>query len=481
MAVALFTIPVLIRSLGKERFGMLALAWLLVGYFGLFDLGLGRALTKIVAERLASGRASDLPSLVWTALAAMMGLGLVGAVVGGSLTPGLVRSVLRVPVALQPEGTRAFALLAVSLPFVVGSAGLRGVLEAQQRFGHLNLVAAVMGSFTFIGPVMVQPFSRSLIPVMTILLMGRLAMWLAFLFLCFHSMPALCSGIVLKPTELKTLLSIGGWMTVSNIIGPLMVGMDRFLIGALISVGAVTYYSTPYEVVTRAWIIPNSLVRVLFPAFAASNIQDQERTKILFDRSIKFGLLALWPVVLSIIVLSQDGLKLWLDVDFARHSTRVMQWIALGVLLNCPGVFAFALIQSMGRPDLTARLHMIQLPFYLLAAWALIGAWGIEGAAIAWAGRLLVDTALLLAMARHLLPRASPAWHEMKYVAISILPALIIVAPPLNLIAKWIVLFLSLVPVVPFAWYYVLSTDEQTMLRSYLQGKRPANSQPTTP
>ncbi len=45
MVVAAFTIPPLIHTLGKDRFGVLALGWTMVGYFSLFDLRVGRGLT----------------------------------------------------------------------------------------------------------------------------------------------------------------------------------------------------------------------------------------------------------------------------------------------------------------------------------------------------------------------------------------------------------------------------------------------------
>jgi O-antigen/teichoic acid export membrane protein len=66
MAVAFFCIPVLIRALGKDRFGVLTLAWALIGYASLFDLGLGRALTQLVARKLGAGRDREVPTLVWT-------------------------------------------------------------------------------------------------------------------------------------------------------------------------------------------------------------------------------------------------------------------------------------------------------------------------------------------------------------------------------------------------------------------------------
>ncbi|MGZ4898793.1 MAG: hypothetical protein ACXV8X_03975, partial [Candidatus Angelobacter sp.] len=56
VAVAVVCLPVLKRGLGTERLGIISLAWVVIGYFGLFDLGLSRALTKLVAERIGQRR-----------------------------------------------------------------------------------------------------------------------------------------------------------------------------------------------------------------------------------------------------------------------------------------------------------------------------------------------------------------------------------------------------------------------------------------
>src|SRR4051794_27268252 len=100
MLVAVVAIPLLIGGLGRDRFGVLTLAWLVIGYFSLFDFGLGRALTKVVAERLGEDREGELPALVWTSLGLMMALGLAGALVVGLLSSWLVRGVIKVPVDL---------------------------------------------------------------------------------------------------------------------------------------------------------------------------------------------------------------------------------------------------------------------------------------------------------------------------------------------------------------------------------------------
>src|SRR5713226_2838068 len=90
LIVAVFSIPILIHGLGKDRFGVLALAWALIGYASLFDIGLGRALTQLVAKKLGAGEDHEVPALVWTSLLLMLALGVVGAAVTIVISPWLV-------------------------------------------------------------------------------------------------------------------------------------------------------------------------------------------------------------------------------------------------------------------------------------------------------------------------------------------------------------------------------------------------------
>ena len=41
-------------------------------------------------------------------------------------------------------------------------------------------------------------------------------------------------------------------MTVSNVVSPLMSSLDRFVVGAVLSMTAVAYYATAYEAVCPA-------------------------------------------------------------------------------------------------------------------------------------------------------------------------------------------------------------------------------------
>ena len=138
--IGIISIPILINKLGLERFGILTLIWSLIGYFGIFDLGFGRATTKFVAEYMALGKLEELPSLIWTSLFFMFSFGLIGGALAYLTTPLLVGKIFTVSPDLFGETRRSFHLIGFIIPFVISTAGAVGVLEAQQRFGLINAI-----------------------------------------------------------------------------------------------------------------------------------------------------------------------------------------------------------------------------------------------------------------------------------------------------------------------------------------------------
>jgi O-antigen/teichoic acid export membrane protein len=408
LVVAVITIPLLLAGLGTERFGVLTLAWVVIGYFSLFDFGVSRALTQLVAESLGRGRDDEVAPLVWTALLMMLLLGVVGALVLAGITPWAAHRALGLPAELRAETVPALYLLALGVPAVIGTAGLRGVLEATQRFGVVNAIRVPMGVFTFAGPLLVLPFTTHLAWVVGVLVVGRVLAWVVHLVLCLRLVPGLWTGRALRPALMRRLLGFGGWMTISNVVGPFMVYFDRFLIAAVLSVAAVAYYATPYELVTKLWLIPTSVLGVLFPAFALSHAGDRGR----FTELFKGGVLVVWallfPLVLAVVTFAPEGLTLWLGTEFAEHGTPVLRWLAVGVLINSVGMVPFSALQGAGRPDLTAKLHLVELPLYAALLWWLTVSHGITGAALAWTSRVAFDTLLLFVISARVLPRSRP-------------------------------------------------------------------------
>src|ERR1700722_20391254 len=68
LLVAVVVIPILIRSLGTAKYGTLAIAWGVVGYFGFLKVGLDFALAKLMGERIGEDSQEQIHGLFYTGL-----------------------------------------------------------------------------------------------------------------------------------------------------------------------------------------------------------------------------------------------------------------------------------------------------------------------------------------------------------------------------------------------------------------------------
>lgn len=400
--VAVVAVPSLIHGLGASRFGMLSLAWVIVGYFTLFDLGLGRALTHRIARRIGTNGEQEVPALVWSAMAMML---LAGVVVGGATAataPWIVDSKLQLEPELRQETLTAFLLLAVSIPAVMITTALRAILEARQRFDVVNIIRAPLGALNYLGPWALLPYTNALQAHVATLVLVRLVLCLTYLGACARLYPALRHPAVTDCRMARELLSFGGWITLSNLAAPLLLYLSRVWLAMFVSAAAVAHFSTPYDIVINLVLVPSVFAGVLFPTFArqfarCSGVGAASR---LYERSLRqlFGIML--PVAGLTYWAAEPAIAWWIDPQFARLSYRVAQWMAIGVFVNSFGHVSQALVQAYGRPDLTAKLHVVELVVYVpYMAW-LIEINGIEGAAMAWVVRVAISTLVLQWMAR---------------------------------------------------------------------------------
>jgi O-antigen/teichoic acid export membrane protein len=394
---ALLAIPVLIRAMGAERFGLLALAWTLVGSFSPFDLGIGRALTQALAERVGLADQSESPELTWTALWLLVPVGLVGAVGLYAAAPTLAGRWLHLTPALHAEAATAMRLLALAIPLTVLTSGLRGVLEAGQEFRAVNALRVPLGLLTFLGPWLVQGVSHGL-PASIAVLVGARALTCA-LHAAAVAMryPDLRRPRRPRVRELRRLWRVAGWMTVSALSNPILVTGDRFMIGAVLPMAAVAHYATVSEFTSKLGVIAAVMQPVLFPALAVTLVADPRRAALLFDRGVRATALTLAPITLLVVAFAPEGLRLWVGADFAAAATPVLQLLAIATYVNTCAQMPYSALQSAGRADVPAKFHTVEVPLYLGTLWVLVHAYGLRGVAIAWLLRMLVDALALFA------------------------------------------------------------------------------------
>jgi len=390
LVIAVLTMPYVIHGLGPERFGILSIAWIVLGYFSMFDLGLGRSTTKFVAEALGKGETERISPIVWTSLISQLVLGIMGGIIWALITPFLVERVLNIPPELIGETRTTLYLLSFSILIIICSISLRGVLEAGQRFDLVNAVSIPGTSSIFIMTAAGIFFGFGLPGIVVLLIISRAVTALVYLKLCIRIYPNI-RQVAIDANLLKALFTFGGWVTVCSIIGQIMSYADRFFIGMLLPIANVGYYSVSADMLTRLGALPGSFAKTLFPAF--SSVQaDQEKLKQLYTRSLKYILLVVGPVVVVFITFSEDLLHIWLGTQWSSKTTIVFQILSVGLLFNSLSIISGNLFDGLGRPDLRAKIFISYILPYLLLLWLLTEQFGISGAALAFTLRAIFNS-----------------------------------------------------------------------------------------
>ncbi|MBX6366159.1 MAG: oligosaccharide flippase family protein, partial [Gemmatimonadetes bacterium] len=441
-------------------------------------VGAGRATTKYVAEALGRGERERAGAVTWTTTAVQLALGVAVAAVLLRAAPALGRSLFRVPAALESEAALAFALIAATIPAVLIGSCFRGVLEAAQRFDLVNAIRLPASLANYLLPLVGLALGWRLRGILSLLLAFRVAAAGAFLLAVGRVLPELWCRTRSWRGELRRVVGYGGWSTVSSVVSPLLVYLDRFVLGALAGAAAVAYYAVPFELALRLLVVPASLAATLFPAFSAlDGRREDARTARLSGRALKFILCVLGPVALVLVVGARDLLELWLGPTYAREGATALRLLAAAIVVNAVAHVPYALLQGRGRPDLPAKFHLAELPVQLGATWLLVSRFGVAGAAGAWLLRVSLDAGLLLVAAsatgglspRHLLAERIP--HTAALLTALAAPAAAAVAWAPTQGVRLVVLALAAVATAALAWRVSLSAGDRDDVLRWLRAR----------
>jgi len=405
MLLGIVTIPYLMRQLGIEAFGILTLVWALIGYFSVFDFGIGRALTQQISSLRSGSSASELPGVIQSGLMLVAAFGFLGGVLLAAFAHPLGHRWLNVAPSLWQCTTNCLLIAGIGIPLTTLVTGLRGVLEGFEDFRSANILKIVLGCATFGLPaISIMLFGASLEVVVTSLVVARLAILLAHALAIGRHVDAWGSARRFDASKAKPLLSFGVWMTVSSVISPLMVTADRFVISNVSGATAVAFYTVPFDFILRLLVVPAALTSALFPRFASLHVSDKPAFKRAYRKSILavLGLMVLMCVPLALG--SRWGLTLWLGGDFAAQAWPIASVMALGLFFNGLAQIPHAALQASGGVRATALLHAAEFVLYVPALYLSLLSFGLVGAAGIWTARVFVDLVALLILARKRIP-----------------------------------------------------------------------------
>jgi len=394
MLVSLLTLPPYLRVIGEVRFGVLTLVWIVFGYFLVLDLGMGRAMSHHVAK---AADPQTLRRLFWSGVLINGTLGLAGGLLLFSLSHLLMGTLIRVPPEFLDEVRSALPWLVFAMPLATIGSVLTGVLEGKERFLTLNLLGVSGAVLSQVAPLTLAlvhgPGLGGLVAIVTgvrLLSTGLAAV------ACGRALPVLGLPCFDRGTA-HQLLGFGGWVTVSGVITPLLGTIDRLMIGAMAGAQALTHYTVPSSLVSRAQIISSSVASVLFPRFSQQERHAAEEGARLAMRCLAAAMTP--TVVIGMLVLGAF-LEVWVGHSLAVTAAPIGTVLLIGIWVNSLSWIPFTLLQGLGRPDVTARIHALEVVPYMGALALGLAVAGPLGAAWAWSLRVVADLGLLFRAAR---------------------------------------------------------------------------------
>ena len=411
--IIIFSIPPLVRTLGTERFGLLSLIWLTIGYAQMFGFGFSPAITRYCAQALGKGDRAAIKRIALSGFGAQTALGLLAMIALAVAAPYLTCRILKINKGLLVEARQGFYMASLGFPAVLAANSFRSLLAAFQRFDLINMVRAPLSicnsTVPLAGAILGWPF-----PYIILALVLVLYLYLVFFFLLSARIcpEILHGGGGAGLSDVRLLARFGGWVSVSSFLAPVFENMDRFFVGAVVSVSAVAFYTVPFEIINRLAIIPSALTSTLFPAMSGLHGAGQrERINVLAAHGMKFLFLTAGMTASFILLFGKDFLRVWIGAGYAARSSSVLLILAAGYLANVLAYIPYNLLLATGRPDITARFHLIELPVYVFLLVVLVPLWGIEGTALCWTLRALLDAVLLFAAASRVHPAGKTGFY----------------------------------------------------------------------
>jgi O-antigen/teichoic acid export membrane protein len=390
-----FATPFIVRTLNVNFYGIYTLVGVIIGYFSFLQFGLGTAAIKYIAQYFVNRQEENIHRTFWACFVVYALLGAVGSAAIAVLSRWVAIRVFKIPAGLEETAVVVISIGGLGFLNAMLMAVVSGVIQAVGRFDILNRVGIVLGTLQIGLAIILLKLGFSLREV----IISNVAVQTLGVYIVWRIANRILPYLKQPVWDLRvfvTLLKFGGFVSISSIVGPILLNIEKLFLTSLRSVASLTYYSVPFGLVDRLTVIRSSFSSVLFPAF--SSLQESADIKVnrdLHERTTLYLFFLYTFFVLFFIIFGREFLASWIGGNFSYNSTRILAILSLAGLLNALAVPSLNVLQGLNKPQIPALFHVIETVLYIPAAYFLIARYGGTGAALAFLLRVCLDTVLL--------------------------------------------------------------------------------------
>lgn len=385
--LGLVALPVLVRGLGAEHYGLLALSLALIGFAAVADLGVGRAASKFIAEDYERNEVGRTERFIKTSLTVSTGAGLIGTVALFLLTPLLVRPIFNIRPEMQNEATIVFGLTALGLVPVLLRILFDGVLAGHHRIAFLSLTNMIANTLKvgFSIAAIVAGYS-----VLAIVAINVVVCCIHAIGLGWYTHRVFAGRIKIAfgwdTTIARQLLELGLVSTASWVLANVIfLYADRVIIGMFLPLALVGYYTIAFDIASKQWYISSSLSQAFFPVFSGQSVADHDALRESYVQATKALAVLVTGATMLLVVYGRELLTYWISPEFAAHSTVPLMLLGLGILVSCYVTIPYtAIISGSARPAVCVTIFAVAIVVHIGASLWWLRLWSAVGVALAF-------------------------------------------------------------------------------------------------
>lgn len=469
-ALGLLASPYIVNGLGLNSYGVYTIMLVILGSSVLFDLGLGKALVKYSAEYLQNKQREVFANIFWSFFVFQI---LIGIVVGFLVYFFSVYISNYLFTSQEDESiVKAIKCIGILIPVILITSSLRSIFEGLLFFKFVNILKFIINSITFIIPVfLINLGIKSIYSIIFFILVLRIIILTFLIVALFKELPFLLNRkYKYQKVNLKIVKFTGG-VAITNILVPVIGQLDKFLLSNYGGPELLTFYTLPIDLINGIYIIPNSLVIVLYPMLSQS-LGDKQKMGKLVDYSFRLLLLIMFPISILLSIFSFEILQIWQGELVATNGGFVLEMLAITIpITSISWIFSSAIL-AMGNSRILAINLFFQLLIFSPFIYFSISYYGISGACYAIFLRLLFEGFIYIVLGNNLLNEGNinkikPLWL-LLFVSMSLIYSFYSFYREVSLIYKFIFALTIILCFFFYFYFSLISKGERKQLKNLI-------------
>lgn len=399
LLVGFIASPILIRLLGRDQYGLMALLTTILTPMGLLDFGIGEATVKYVAESIGRKDYVGAGKHVRSTLAFNLSVGIVGGIAIVLLSDFFVRAVFKIPEQSQDLARRCLLWIALNWCVTQTRQTFMGLVMSMQRYKILTagtLISQSVTTLAGLGALFLGGTLLDLVRAQAIVTVLAGVGWMLVARLLFPKMSLMPS---FDKCSFRKTFNFGFWQMLSNVGALLAQQSQRWLLGVLLPIATVGFYNVSFQLVAAVYSLTYKVGQVLFPAI--SHMQGQERE----EQAARLTVQANWVLstlaiagFVPLFVFADDLLLLWVGADFASNAAGVLRIMVMATMLSCLFTLHHFFLLGTARTNWLAAMAFIQGLVSFVVSALLIPKLGLSGAGWGMASGTITHVTVLILM-----------------------------------------------------------------------------------